>query len=261
MNLKYVYLFFFAGFLMCCLQARAQSPSGMGSGYLPDLSGAKFTLAVHEISFEGMNNGSGKRLNYSEVKGSPFWKEEFSMASLYTYDNILLGRTMVRINFLTGEIYYLDKEQRELVAPRDLVRRVNIHPQKDTSQVLTIFKSSPGEIYLNEKPVEDYAQELNPGDLKLLKISRRKVGSADSLFGTMKRYFFTTDEYYFVNYNKGIHQVKKLSKEAILSWVPGSSAYDKWLAENKINFKKEEDIIRFFNYYNQQQKAAKQSAK
>lgn len=261
MNLKYLYRLFCAWFLFFSGSIQAQNPSGMGTGYLPDLSGAKFTLAVHEISFEGANNGSGKRLNYSEVKGSPFWKETFSLASLYTYDNILMGRTRVRINFLTGEIYYLDKEERELVAPKDLVKKVVIHPEMDTSLILTVFRSNPAEIFLNAKPTDEYVQELNQGDLKLLKLTRRQVGSADSLFGTMKRYFFTTDEYYFVNFNKGIHQVKKLSRETILTWVPNASAYDKWIADNKINFRKEEDIVRFFNYYNQQQKAAKQSAK
>ena len=94
-----------------------------------------------------------------------------------------------------------------------------------------------------------------------MKLTRRKIASADSLFGTKKRYFFTTDEYFFVGYNKSIHHVKKLSKENILNFVPSASGYDKWISENKINFKKEEDIIRFFNYYNQQQQAIKQTAK
>jgi hypothetical protein len=258
---KYASLFIFSGFIFCSILIKAQTAPVVGSGYLPDMSGSKFPRVVHEINFEGTGVGAGKRLNYSEVRGSPFWKETFSMASLYTYDNILMGRTRVRINFLTGEIYYLDKEERELVAPKDFVKKVVIHPEMDTSLILTVFRSNPAEIFLNAKPTDEYVQELNQGDLKLMKLTRRHVGSADSLFGTMKRYFFTTDEYYFVNFNKGIHQVKKLSRETVLTWVPNASAYDKWIADNKINFRKEEDIVRFFNYYNQQQKAAKQSAK
>jgi hypothetical protein len=227
-----------------------------GGGYLPDLSGAKFTLAVYEVNFEGVGTG-GQRLNYDQIKGSPFWKEEYSIASLYTYDNLMLGKARVKVNFLTNEIYYMDKQNVELVIPGDLISKLIIHPQGDTSKRLTLFRRSPSEFFLNEKPVEDYIQELNEGNLKLMKLTRRKVGSADSLFGTKKRYFFTTDEYYFVAYNKSINQVKKLSKENLLSFVPAASGYDKWITENKINFKKEEDIVRFFNYYNLQQQASK----
>jgi len=259
MKLNKIVLIILYFFLFYSLQIHSQG-NPAGGGYLPDLTGAKYTLAVHEIHFEEMGTG-GQRLNYDQVKGSPFWKEEYSIASLYTYDNLMLGKARVKINFLTNEIYYLDKKDIELVIPRDLISKMIIHPQGDTSKRLTLFRRSPSEFFVNEKPVEDYVQELNEGNLKLMKLTRRKVGSADSLFGTKKRYFFTTDEYYFVAYNKSINLVKKLSKENLLSFVPSSSTYDKWITENKINFRKEEDIIRFFNYYNQQQQSVKQSDK
>ncbi len=246
------------GFIFYSLQMHAQN-NPAGGGYLPDLTGAKYTLAVHEINFEGVGTG-GQRLNYDQIKGSPFWKEEYSIASLFTYDNLLLGKARVKMNFLTNEIYYLDKKDIELVIPNELISKLIIHPPGDTTKRLTLFRRSPSEFYVHEKPVEDFVQEMNEGNLKLMKLTRRKVVSADSLFGTKKRYFFTTDEYYFVGYNKSIHQIKKLSKESILSFVPSASGYDKWISENKINFKKEEDIIRFFNYYNLNQQAKKQPA-
>jgi hypothetical protein len=246
------------GLIFCSIQMHGQS-NPTGGGYLPDLTGAKFTLAVHEIHFEEMGTG-GQRMNYEQIKGSPFWKDEYTIASLFTYDNLMLGKARVKMNFLTNEIYYLDNKDIELVIPNELISKLIIHPTGDTSKKLTLFRRSPSEFFVNEKPVEDYVQELNDGKLKLMKLTRRKVTSADSLFGTKKRYFFTTDEYYFVGYNKSIHQVKKLSKESVLNFVPAASGFDKWIAENKINFKKEEDIIRFFNHYNQQQQASKQSA-
>jgi hypothetical protein len=255
MKLNKVFFNILCGFLLCSVQIHAQG-NPAGSGYLPDLAGAKYTLAVHEVHFEGEGTGP-QRLNYDQIKGSPFWNDEYSIASLYTYDNLMLGRAHVKINFLTSEIYFKDKQDLELVIPKELISKVIIHPKEDTSQKLTLFRRSPAEFFLNNKPLEDYVQELNEGNLKLMKLTRRKVTSADSLFGTKKRYYFTTDEYYFVAYNKSINQVKKLSKESVLSFVPSSSRYDKWITENKINFKKEEDVLRFFNYYNQQQQVVK----
>jgi hypothetical protein len=247
MILKKIFAFLLSGLFFFCQVAQSQGPAIPTMGPLPT---SKFPRTIHELYLEG---GQGNRLQYSQVRGSPFWKDEYSLASLFNYDNTLLGRTKVKVNFFTGEVYYLDKEQQELVAPKEIVTKIVIHPEMDTSRKLTVFRSSPSQIFLFDQPVEEYVQELNTGDLKLLKLTKRKVASADSLFGTLKRYYFTSELYYFVLYKRGTNYVKRLNRETVLAFVPNSSEFDSWLVENKISFKKEEDIVRFFDYYNQQQ--------
>jgi hypothetical protein len=95
-------------------------------------------------------------------------------------------------------------------------------------------------------------QVMNYGKYELLKYTNRKVSSADSLFGTQKRYFFKDEISYYFKADDIVRKLKKLSEESFFDLMPAMStaANRKWINEAKINFKKEEDIIRFLDYYN-----------
>ncbi|MDP9231018.1 MAG: hypothetical protein M3O67_10175 [Bacteroidota bacterium] len=214
-----------------------------------NLGDMKTTAVIDEVRFEGVENSSGV-LKYSQIKGSPFWNDEWNLASLYDYDYKLLGRVKVKLNFVTQELYFLNKEEKEQVAQFGFVKKIVIHNDRDTSRVLTVFHHANADIFINKKPVEAYLQELNQGDVQLLKLTKRIVASADSLFGTMKRYFFRTEVYYFICFNDKTEYMKRLTKENIFLYVPGALAYTQWIDDNKISFKKEEDIVLFLNYLN-----------
>jgi hypothetical protein len=48
----------------------------------------------------------------------------------------------------------------------------------------------------------------------------------------------------------GLKELKKLNKENVLEFLPSALAFHSWIAENKIDLRKEEDVIRFLVYYN-----------
>ena len=79
--------------------------------------------------------------------------------------------------------------------------------------------------------------------------------SADSLFRTMKRYYFSDQVNYYVNNKYGQNtRLRKLSRENILETLRIVAADEEWINKNSIDFKKEEDVIRFLNYYNSRKK-------
>ena len=79
--------------------------------------------------------------------------------------------------------------------------------------------------------------------------------TADSLFGTMKRYYFSDQVSYYLNSKYGQNiRLRKLSRENVLETLRIVAADEAWLKKNGINFKKEEDVIRFLNYYNNREK-------
>lgn len=236
-------------FSVLFLEVQAQVPMQRdGSGNITNLADIKTSQVVDEVRFEGVDNAAG-RLKYSEIKGSPFWKDEWLTASLYSYSNHLLGTVKFKLNQATQELYYLDKNENELVTQASI--KVVVHKAADTSSVLAIFSNFYPDLFINKQKVNGYLQELNQGDVKLLKLNTRVVRSEDSLFGTLKRYSFKTETYYFLYFNKKTGYIKKLTKENVLHFVPGAFTYKQWLEDNKINFKKEEDIIRFLDFYNE----------
>jgi hypothetical protein len=81
------------------------------------------------------------------------------------------------------------------------------------------------------------------------------VASADSMFGTLKRYYFATQNSYFLKFDADPVYVNKLSLNALLSILPESKGLIEWSKKNKINIRKEEDLVALIEEWN---KTAKQ---
>ncbi len=186
----------------------------------------------------------GGRINYDEIKGSPFWMNEWQEAYLYSSKGYI-GTYRVRINLATGELCFL-KDSEELVLVDNFITKIVFQNANDSS----VFISKVPNLLLNNKPVDGYVQVLNFGKYQLLKYTKRKLASAESPSHTSKSYYFTDDINYFIKSDEKIELIKKVNKEAVLFYLPSSSSYNAWIKENNINFKNEKDIARFLNYYN-----------
>ena len=137
-----------------------------------------------------------------------------------------------------------------MAANEGLVKKICFHKNDDTSTVDAIFVYNYKPTVLNREIKNSFVQILNFGNYELMKSCKKTVASADSLFGTLKRYYFAAEVKYFMNNDRMIRTIKKLDKTNILSFIPASSSYNEWISQNKINFKKEENVINFLNYYN-----------
>lgn len=126
------------------------------------------------------------------------------------------------------------------------------YKENDTSTLDAIFSNVNNYTNLGQTQnlLKGYVQILNDGKYQLLKYYKRTVASADSMFGTVKRYFFTTQYFYFIANNQKIESLKKLNKENVLLYLPGASSLNDWIAANKIDFRKEDDVVKFLDYYN-----------
>lgn len=195
--------------------------------------------------------GSGDlsgRIPYARIAGSPFWRDNWQLATLYV-DTKKLATLPVRLNLATNEIHFLENEK-EYVLIDGKVSIVAFHPGSDSSRTTEVFLQHVPEILQLNKNFNGFIQVMNTGSYQLLKYLQRTVGSADSLFRTQKRYFFTDEPLYFLRFNQKIERIKKLRKENLLGFLPSASSYSSWITENNIDFKKEADVIRFLDYYN-----------
>lgn len=238
--------------LALLLGACAFSQSQGGVSYLPvpDLSAATYTLAVHEVNFEGVSNIGKQRLSYDQVKGSPFYYEDFHQAEIFMADGRSLGRYMVKFNLLTQEFHFLGKDKAEMVVPNDLARKIVVYDQSDTALQKAVFVRTLDFTSTNGKSIGDYAEQLNKGQAVLYKITKKNVVTADSLFGTLKRYYFGTTYAYYVGLNGQVVPLKKLSEDAIFTALPAMGKLEDWARKNKINLKKEEGVLALMLQWN-----------
>jgi hypothetical protein len=226
------------------------------NSYLPreSFEGAAYRLVVYEVNFEGVQNNGMMRLPYSSVKGSPYYNDEFLWASFYNQKGKMIGKQKARVNLASHEVHFIGEKDNEYIAPYELANKVIFSNEQKNDTIAVFVRLVPG-LQFNNKPLTDYVQQLTFGEAELYKHVKRYVASADSMFGTLKRYYFATQNSYFLKFNADPVYVNKLSINALLSILPESKGLIEWSKKNKINVRKEEDLVALIEEWN---KTAKQ---
>lgn len=192
-----------------------------------------------------------KAIPYESIRGNAYWNTNWMKAFLFNQQDTPLGSYKARFNFVTGEVHYIDHKGSEQVAIPGTLNAIVFMRDEDTTQIATVFKNNIPVVRKQASCKECFIQELNQGETKLLKITQRLLKSKDSLFGTLKSYYFYDQVEYFIQHGELYDRVKRLSRDVALKFVVGLTSYEQWISKNNINFRKEEDFVRFLVYYNQ----------
>lgn len=206
-----------------------------------------------QINVYGMN-GASARVRYEKFKGSPFYNPEWFKAELYQPDGKSLGINPVKLNLATHEVHFLDKKGYELAANDGTVAKVVFVDSLGDGKPKVIFRNDYDVIFMAYNRNRKYAEELNIGNIGLLKVTIRDPREADSMFGTLKRYYFTDRFDYFVRVGKRVEKLKKLNQDEVFSVLPAKQETMNYVKQRKLNLKKEEDVVALFDYLNSQQK-------
>ena len=196
------------------------------------------------------SDGLRRSIPYDEIRGSAYWKSNWSKAYFYDQRDTFIGIYRARFNFVTNEVHYLDRNGMEGAVIPGTLNRVILMQEADSTAIATVFRDNISEIQRRSTCKTCYVQELNQGNVKLLKITKRIVKSKDSLFYTIKKYYFEDEAEYYLQFNEKYEKIRKLNKENLFSLLPNTSAYSDWISDQKLKFNKEEDFIYFINYYN-----------
>lgn len=207
------------------------------------------TKADGTINIYGRGNLSN-RIPYDKITGNAFWKAEWVPATLIGRNKKERWEQEVKLNMATHEIYYRKPNGEEEVVNEGLVKKLQIHEPNAPEKITAVFLNGITEPYVSEEPIKELFQVLNEGKYQLMKMDNRKLLEGDSLFGTMKRYYFKNEVKYFLANNYVVSLLKKLNKETILQLAPAGKNEQEWLLQNKIDLKKEADIVRYFNQLN-----------
>lgn len=212
-------------------------------GQITNLKDAKSITLIDNVTIYGGDN----KIPYSSVKGSKFWHDEWEQGALYKNDK-MLGIAPVRLNLVSSQVHVMINDEEKVID--DAITSVIFFKQNDTSMSTAAFISHVPNLFLANKKLDDFVQVLNYGTYQLLKYTERYIVTGDSLFHTLKRYYFSDKVYYFLKSSNRVERVKKLSKENLLVFLPASSSFADWIKTNDIDFKRENDVVRFLNYYN-----------
>lgn len=196
--------------------------------------------------------GQNPRIPYDKIKGSAFFNPEWLKAELYEPGGQPLGIHPIRLNFATHEVHFLDKKGYELAANDGTVARVTFIDSLGNGKPRVTFRNDYEGVNATYGMNRKYAQEMNVGYYGLLKVTIRDGREADSMFGTLKRYYFTDRYDYFVRVGRRVEKLKKLNQDEIFAVIPAKPETFDYVKKRKINMKNEDEVVALFDYLNSQ---------
>ena len=199
------------------------------------------------------NSDFAPGIPWSRVTGSPFWNDNWRLASLYDKNDKIIATLPVRLNLNTSSVHFIDQKGEELSLDPDEIRKV-VFLQDEITGPGAVFISYVPNAYFGDAKNNNYLQVMNEGKASLLAYNRRYVGKGDSSSPGQQRYYYKNEVSYYMARNNKVERLKKLGKEQIFMLLPGANAFDEWVTENKLNMKKEADIKKFIDYYNSEKK-------
>jgi len=232
-------------FTLCTPFAKAQLMIEQG----PSGSTRDGSLIVYGLT------GSGNRLPYEKIRGSAFLWDEWKTATLFHSSGKSYGVYQTKLNLATHEVHYKDAQGQEL-ADDGSISKIIFEESDQSGTNYKTYVNDIAEINRNYNGSKKYAVNLNKGEIELLRVCSRTVSQADSMFGTLKRYYFTDKIEYYLKLNKRIEKLKKLNDDEVLQFIPRANEFQSWIRSNKLKMNKEDDVVKFIEYVNKQQSSS-----
>jgi len=184
-----------------------------------------------------------------QITGSPFIHDDWVSAKLTLSRGKEIGPLPIKLNIESNELYFLDSAGKEMIADDGLVKKVDCIDYYVKDSLRYIFKNGYPSI---EGRNENYFyQVFTEGRIELLARKFKYIRSEkNDLSGEVSRSFVDGVVVLYV-YAYGMIQPLKSNKNFITGlWDENKQQeMNKYISDNKINFKSTSDLIKLFNYY------------
>lgn len=190
---------------------------------------------------------SSKRIK--EIKGSPFWHEDFLPSELHLYTGDVITNIPMRYNIYSNQMTFIHKEDTMQIADPTKVEKIIINGEMFVYSLAFTEKMYEGHSYL---------KVLADGDMKLLlrKVKDIKEDKYVSNYmgggGSGDKMFSTTSAYY---YKYRDHNAIRLgySRWGVINAFPKENRDEikEFIKKNDLKVRKEEDLVKVFNYFNE----------
>ena len=191
---------------------------------------------------------NSKDLNYTDIDGTAFWKEDWQKAYMYTKAGNILLLDKAKMNLYTGELHYISTTGTELVVETSAVTKVVFMQKKDSTKIDGVFAVLAN--YVDSKPLA-FFRVFNSGDFQLVLLEQKKVKTTpyDPLQAKSNASFYSN--YNFAMYNNGnVIPLKKMDRNTILPIIKSHQEDEDWLNSKHNKMKTVTEVTNFLDYYN-----------
>jgi hypothetical protein len=183
--------------------------------------------------------------NYPDVKGSPFFIENWTYSSMLLNNGATYERIKIRLDVCSQEVHVM-KNEIEIVIVPGYIKTLDLFDSVGSRH----YKFKSGFPKIDNQNTNNFYQVLCEGPISFFKSIRKTIAvNKNDLSGEIEKQFNTYEDYYVFSNNK----MKRLKKEKdfIMGIVSGKKdQLELFIKGNDINFKKINDLIKVFDFYN-----------
>lgn len=199
-------------------------------------------------SLQWKNDANGKPLfsrNYLNSEGSPDFSTEYCTATLTTNDKTYSG-VKVKLNLLDNQVLFMDDNTEKIASiPVNKIEFTSC-PNLKTP---VVFRS--GYAAIDEQKQSTFYQVLDSGKAGLLKYYKITYRDERPYNSAVTTRIFNREEFYYASKpDKTISKLKKSSEDVVNVLADKKALVQAFIDQNKLKCKKEEDLVKVFNYYN-----------
>lgn len=199
-----------------------------------------------QLYLNNLNGTAIKEQNYSDVKGTPYAFDDWSIGTVQTEKGIF-NNISIKYSELDDQLFFKSKDD-QTIQFADPVKGFTMSYTKDDKQFLTHYRNGYTNIPGSNNSA--YFEILADGKYQLLKKTTKKV-KQETTYGSTEsnKSFMTTTRYYIVTPEKGI-LIKKDKKSILNTLGNKQTELEAYAKTNNIDFKSDEDLAKLIGYYN-----------
>jgi len=196
-----------------------------------------------------VTDGTGKTINMGldmENYGSPFFDTEFNYADIQLENGQQYQNILVKINLLSNEVIFKSDDGKEL-AILPAIKSVQL--KKNGAPILFEYGYPPFE----RQNTKTIYQVLTKGETSVLKyifvqVTEAKPYSSATMLRTIEKF----PKLFVYNKSIGLQKAPKSNEEIGIVFKSESGLLQSIIQSNKLKIKKEEDLIKCIELFNQQ---------
>jgi hypothetical protein len=233
--------------IMTTIKAQSGLGTGGGASEMSSFKSANMTLNIDPFGVVD-RDGTMLGMRYADISGSPFLYEDWRMANIFDINNKKIAQVKVKYNTNTDQIHFLDDKEKELVADKAIISKVEMLTNLEHNETAVSFEKGFTDTK-NTLTSYQFVQVLNEGSIQLLKHFSNQILQKDSLFGTMKINKFSPNASYYLKTGNNTISLRKLDLEELSILLPNKELVLNF-TKSKKKIKSEKDFVDLLNFYN-----------
>jgi hypothetical protein len=185
---------------------------------------------------------------YNDVSGTPYFNASFKAATITLKRGAIFKDVLTRIDLVSQQVHFLSSDNIEGFIEIGNVKEVSY---TDTSiSGIQFYKFQSGFPLIDKQDQRNFYQVLAEGKCGLVKSITKSISERkNELSGEVAKEFETTENFYF--FVKGELKRLKKDKDFVMAELADKPLpVNRFVLDNKINFKNIDQIVKLLNYYN-----------